>query len=104
MSLYRLSPMAEGQVADIYGYTHAEWGADQADRYYNTLFDCFDAIADRRVAWRQISPAFGIGGWFCRCAHHFVYWRQKISGEIEVVAIVHERMHQMEQLRAAWEA
>lgn len=103
MSSYRLSPAAKGQIAEIYGYTHATWGREQADRYYRQLFDCFDAIASRRVVWRSIGAAFGAEGYFCRCSHHFIYWRIDDGGDLRIVTILHERMHQMEQLRAVWE-
>jgi toxin ParE1/3/4 len=103
VTVYQLSPLARGQVAEIYAYTHASWGREQADRYYLQLFDCFDAIAARRVVWRSIGADFGADGYFCRCAHHFVYWRLTQDGKLRIVTILHERMHQLEQLRAVWE-
>lgn len=103
MSRFRLSPVAKGQVAEIYAYTHATWGRAQADRYYLKLFECFEAIAARRVVWRSVGAAFEAEGYFCRCEHHFVYWRVTPDGSLRIVAILHERMHQLEQLRAVWE-
>jgi toxin ParE1/3/4 len=99
----QLSPLAKEQIAEIYAYTHATWGREQADRYYLKLFDCFDAIANRRVAWRRIGAEFGADGYFCRCEYHFVYWRLSSDGQLRIVTILHERMHQLEQLRAVWE-
>ena len=103
MSHYQLSPMAKAQVAEIYAYTHATWGRAQADRYYLKLFDCFAAIADRRIFWRSVGAAFEAEGYFCRCEHHFIYWRMIGDGSLRIVTILHERMHQLDQLRAVWE-
>lgn len=103
MTRYHLSPLAKEQVAEIYSYTHSIWGRAQADRYYNQIFDCFDAIAARRVVWRRIGAEFDADGYFCRCEHHFLYWRVTSDDQLRIVAILHERMHLLEQLRAVWE-
>jgi toxin ParE1/3/4 len=100
MSRYHLSPLAKEQVAEIYSYTHSMWGRAQADRYYSQIFDCFDAVAARRVVWRRIGAEFGADGYFCRCEHHFLYWRVTSDDQLRIVAILHERMHLLEQLRA----
>ncbi|MGN7999279.1 type II toxin-antitoxin system RelE/ParE family toxin [Sphingomonas sp. 22176] len=103
MSRYQLSPLAKEQIAEIYAYTHAAWGREQADRYYLQLFECFDAIVGRRVVWRRVAAEFGADGYFCRCGHHFVYWRMRSDDRLRIVTILHERMHQLEQFRAVWE-
>lgn len=104
MSRYQLSPFAKEQIAEIYAYSRGTWGREQADRYYLQLFDCFNAIAGRRVVWRRIGAEFGADGYFCRCAHRFVYWRVSSGDQLRIVSILHKRMHQLEQLRAVWEA
>ena len=35
--IYRLSPLAEQDLEDIWLYTLREWSADQADRYYHSI-------------------------------------------------------------------
>ena len=36
--IYRLSPLAEQDLEDIWLYTLREWSADQADRYYHSTW------------------------------------------------------------------
>lgn len=75
------------------------WGKQQADRYITGLFDAFDGIADHRMPSRPIPAEFGIEGYFFRYEHHFVYWRCLSNGDIGVVTILHERMHQVDHFR-----
>ena len=45
MSRYRLSTLAELDLADIADYTIDVWGAQQAEVYLNSLTECFLRIA-----------------------------------------------------------
>ena len=45
MSQYRLSVLAELDLADIADYTTDLWGAKQAELYLDQLVDCFVRIA-----------------------------------------------------------
>lgn len=104
MSGFFIEPAADLRLDEIYDYTADQWGEDQADRYIQALFERFAAIAARRVAWRKLPADFGVNAYFARTEHHIVYWRERADGAIGIVAILHERMHQLEQLRAVWEA
>lgn len=87
------------RLDEIYRYTRERWGADQADRYITDLFAAFDRIASFGVASRPIPAEFGVEGFYFRHAHHVVYWRRLLTGDIGVVTILHERMHQMDRFR-----
>ena len=99
MSCYRLGGQADKQLDQIYEYTAAEWGEDQADRYVELLFQYFSDVSARRVVWRAVPAEFAVEGYFGKCEHHFIYWRMLNTGEVGFVAILHERMHQIEQIR-----
>ncbi|WP_066722259.1 type II toxin-antitoxin system RelE/ParE family toxin [Sphingomonas pituitosa] len=103
MSGFFIEPAADRRLDEIYDYTADQWGDAQADRYILRLFEHFAAIAARRVPWRQLPAEFGISVHFARAEHHIVYWRERADGTIGIVTILHERMHQLEQLRAVWE-
>lgn len=45
MSRYRLSVLAELDLADIADYTTDVWGGKQAEAYLDSLVDCFVRIA-----------------------------------------------------------
>ena len=99
MSQVRIQEAASWRLDEIYRYTRERWGEAQAERYITGLFDTFDRIESHGVASRPIPAGFGIPGFFFRYERHFVYWRRLSSGDIGIVTILHERMHQIEQLR-----
>lgn len=99
MNVYFLEPGANHALDEIYEYTAANWGEDQADSYVSGLFGFFDDVASKRVTWRAVPAEFGVSGYFGKYEHHFIYWRVMHSGDIGVVAILHERMHQIDRIR-----
>lgn len=101
MSGYLLGPQADQQLDQIYEYTAIEWGEDQADRYVELLFQYFSNVAAKNVLWRAVPAEFGIEGYFGKREHHFVYWKVLDTGDVGFVAILHERMHQIEQIQNA---
>jgi toxin ParE1/3/4 len=99
MSDYFLSPRADDQLDEIYEYTATRWDEAQADRYVDLLFRYFSEVAAKNVTWRAVPVEFGVDGYFGKCGHHFVYWRVLESRAIGFVAILHERMHQIQRIR-----
>lgn len=99
MSGYFLGPQADQQLDAIYEYTAIQWGEEQADRYIELLFQHFSNVSARNVIWRAVPAEFGVQGYFGKCEHHFVYWKVLDRGDVGIVAILHERMHQIEQIR-----
>lgn len=102
MPKIRIHASASYQLDAIYRYTHERWGAQQADRYINGLFTAFEDIATHRTPSRPIPAEFGLDGYFLRYERHFVYWRWLDSGDIGIVTILHERMHQIDRFREAF--
>jgi toxin ParE1/3/4 len=95
----RLSPAAGARLDEIYAYARETWGEAQADRYVRGMFEAFDAIAGREVVWRRIPAEFGKDGWYARHERHVIYWKLLPDGAIGVVAILHERLHQLDRFR-----
>ncbi len=54
-SRYRLSPLAETDLEDIWLYTLETWSLEQADRYLRTLFSAFADLAIGRNTGRGIA-------------------------------------------------
>lgn len=90
---------ASWRLDEIYRYTRDRWGTEQADRYITGLFEAFDGIETHRTSSRPIPADFGIEGYFFRYERHFVYWRRLSNGDIGIVTILHERMHQIDRFR-----
>jgi toxin ParE1/3/4 len=99
MAAVRIQEAASHRLDEIYRYTRDHWGTEQADRYITGLFEAFDKIELRGVMSRPISAEFGVDGYFFRYQRHFVYWRSLSNGDIGIVTILHERMHQIDRFR-----
>lgn len=86
---------ASYKIDEIYQYTLNKWGTEQADAYIAGLFDAFAKIETHAVFSRQIPVEFEVDGFFFKYEKHFVYWRYFKNGDIGIVTILHERMHQI---------
>ena len=95
----RVQQAASHRLDDIYRYTRDRWGEAQADRYTIGLFDAFARIETHDVISRPIPAAFGVDGYVFRYERHLVYWRRLSTGDIGIVTVLHERMHQIGRLR-----
>ena len=99
MAAVRIQEAASHRLDEIYRFTRDRWGVEQADRYITGLFEAFDAIEPRGVMSKPIPAEFGVDGYFFRYQRHFVYWRNLSNGDIGIVTILHERMHQIDRFR-----
>ncbi len=95
----RVQEAASLRLDGIYCYTRERWGADQAGCHITDLFAAFDRIKRHGIAARPIPAGFGVEGFYFRHEHHFVYWRRLSDGDIGIVTILHERMHQTDRFR-----
>ena len=93
----RIQEAASLRLDDIYRYTRDRWGEEQADRYITGMFEAFDRIDAHGILSKPIPAAFGLEGYFFRYEKHFVYWRRLSNGDIGIVTILHERMHQIDR-------
>lgn len=99
MAAIRVQEAASHRLDEIYRYTRERWGKDQATRYITGLFEAFERIETHGVASRPVPAEFGVDGYVFRYESHFVYWRRLANGDIGIVTILHERMHQIERFR-----
>ena len=90
---------ASHRLDEIYRYTRERWGDEQAARYVTGLFEAFEWIETHRIMSRPVPAAFGVDGYMFRYNQHFVYWRRLLDGDIGIVTILHERMHQIDRFR-----
>jgi toxin ParE1/3/4 len=85
------------KIDEIYRYTVKTWGKKQAKAYISGLFESFDNIGNSLVISYPIPADFGINGFYFRYEKHYIYWRYLNSGDIGIVTVLHERMHQIKQ-------
>lgn len=99
MAAVLVQEAASLRLDEIYRYTRDRWGAEQADRYITGLFDAFARIETHGVMSKPVPAELGVAGYFFRYERHFVYWRRLSNGDIGIVTILHERMHQIDRFR-----
>jgi plasmid stabilization system protein ParE len=87
------------RLDEIYRYARDRWGAEQADRCIIDLFAAFDRIEGHGVASRPIPAEFSVEVFYFRHQHHFVYLRRLSDGDIGIVSVLHERIHQSDFFR-----
>ncbi len=75
----------------------------QANRYLTELFEAFEILDTHGVVSRPIPASFDVQGYFFRYEEHFVYWKRLGNGDIGIVTVLHERMHQIERVREDFE-
>lgn len=97
MAQFLIQEAASYRIDEIYHYTLKQWGSDQAKAYIEGLFASFAGVVKREVLSRPVPAAFGVDGYFYRYEKHFVYWRYLASGDVGIVTVLHERMHQIER-------
>lgn len=99
MPAVRVQESASWRLDEIYRYTRERWGEEQAKRYITGLFEAFEHIETHGVASRPVPAEFGVDGFFFHYGRHFVYWRRLSNGDIGIVTVLHERMHQIGRFR-----
>ncbi|MBQ9106233.1 MAG: type II toxin-antitoxin system RelE/ParE family toxin [Mailhella sp.] len=87
--LYRLSPLAERDLEDIWLYTLHEWSADQADRYHRSIIAAIEGLLARRNVPQpaDILPGY----WKFKVGKHIIYFKEN-DEYLDVIRILHARM------------
>lgn len=95
----RIQKAASIRLDEIYRYTRDQWGEARADAYIRDLFLAFDRIETSGVRSKPVPGEFGVSGYYFRHQRHVIYWKLLKSGDIGIVTILHERMHQLARFR-----
>ena len=90
---------AAARLTEIFVYTQRQWGDEQAHHCIDGIFDRFEQIANREVILRPIPAEFEVNGFYTVYEKHYIYWKELLSGQIGIVTILHERMHQMDRFK-----
>ena len=86
MSNYRISRVAEEDIIQIFQYGVKQFGLNQAEKYYNKLFDYFDTIAKSPYAFETVDHIKS-GYRRCVCDSNSIYYRI-IADEVEIMTII----------------
>ena len=85
-----ISKKAVSDLEEIWLYTVEKWSIEQADRYYNLIFDEINYICKNINAGKSMEHVRK-GYRASKVKSHFIFYRI-INDTIEIIRILHERM------------
>ena len=86
MFSYKLNVEAEEDLIRIFEYGISRFGINQANKYYDMLFDCFSKIAFNPFLFPE-AFRFREGYRYCVCGVDTIFYRIN-ADEIEIMAII----------------
>ena len=86
MANYRLSNEAKEDLIRIHHYGIKRFGSVQADKYFDTFFECFDIIARQPFSFESVDY-IKKGYRRCVCGVDSIYYRIR-DGVVEIMAII----------------
>ena len=91
MSL-EISEKAFEDIESIWLYTVETWSVEQADRYYNLIFDEIEYIAKKPLSGRNFSNIRE--GYRCsKIKSHLIFYRyRELQGVVEIIRVLHQSM------------
>lgn len=91
MSSYIINEKALEDINSIWIYTAENWSVEQADRYYNLIYDEIEYIAsnfEMAQDFGKIRKTYK----YSKVKSHLIFFKKDKNNEIEVVRVLHERM------------
>ncbi len=86
MAKYKLSNEAKDDLIRIHHYGVEKFREEQADKYFNAFFDCFETIAERPLSFQSVD-FIKKGYRRCPCGADSVYYRI-VNDVVEIMAII----------------
>jgi toxin ParE1/3/4 len=87
---YVISKKAVSDLEEIWLYTVEKWSVNQADRYYNLIFDEINFIYKNNNAGKSMEHVRK-GYQASKVKSHFIFYRI-LNNTVEVIRILHEGM------------
>ena len=91
MSDYIISEKAIEDINKIWNYTAGNWSLEQADRYYNLIYDEIEYIVrnfELASDFSKIRKSYK----YSKVKSHLIFFKKDKNNEIEIVRVLHERM------------
>ncbi len=96
---YKVLKSAGIRIDNIFQYSRDHWSQKQAEYYIEGMFKHFEAIANGHTLLKPIPAEFEVQGFFSLYEKHVIYSKDLTSGQVGIVTVLHERMHQIEHFR-----
>ena len=69
--IYRLSPLAEADLEEIWLYTFKQWSLEQADDYHCVIMAAIEGLASGNNVWQRTDVREGY--WKYKVEKHVIY-------------------------------
>jgi len=87
---YKISQEALFDLNDIWEYTFHKWSKEEADRYFNLIFDEIEYISGNSqlgISYEHIRKNYRAS----QIKSHLIFYRVE-KNNIEIIRILHQRM------------
>lgn len=91
MAKYKISKLSELDLEDIWNYTVYEWSIEQAEKYLNGLFSCFDGLSEGHIVGKSIDHV-RIGYRMTSFGKHYIFYKLSPSETVEIIRVLYIRM------------
>jgi len=89
---YKISDKAFEDIDFIWLYTIETWSVQQADKYYNLIFDAIEFIAEYPMIGRDYDTIRKQYRGFTVGSHVIFYRYKKHENTLEIIRILHQSM------------
>lgn len=95
---YEISEKAFKDIENIWLYTVEAWSVEQANRYYNLIFDEIEYISEHPLSGRDVNHIRK--NYRCtKVKSHLIFYRfLKSEKKVEVIRILHQSMDVEERM------
>jgi toxin ParE1/3/4 len=89
---YKISKKALADIDEIWNHTAENWSIEQADRYYNLIFEEIEFIAENPLTGKDYS--YIRKNYRCTIVKsHLIFYRiNNKKDEVEIIRVLHQRM------------
>ena len=88
----KISLQANNDIENIWLYTMSNWSKEQADRYYNNIFDEIEYISNYPNSGKNYGDL--VKGYFAsRVKSHLIFYKiDTKENTIQIIRVLHQRM------------
>ena len=94
---YRISDKALEDINKIWAYTLENWSQQQADRYYNLIFQEILFISENFESGKDIGKIKS-GYRQTKIKSHLIIYKKASDGMVEIIRVLHQMMDIPNQL------
>jgi len=89
---YKISKKALADIEEIWDHTAENWSTEQADRYYNLIFEEIEFIAENPLTGKDYSHIRKNYRSSIVKSHLVFYRINNKKHEVEIIRVLHQRM------------